>query len=124
MELATRSFSKQYVKGLAKCIERDLPMTTVERRKWAATKERGTKLFAPEFGGSYEVFNLRPLSEEMMEYCMQDVQFLPRLWLHYSSKLLPTWRTKVEDATKDRIILSQTATYVGKGPHKALGPWN
>jgi exonuclease 3'-5' domain-containing protein 1 len=124
MELATRSFSKRCVNGLAKCIDRDLPMTLKERSDWKATKERGVKLFAPERGGSYEVFNQRPLPEEMKEYCMQDVQLLPRLWQHYYSKLTPQWRVKVEDETKKRIRLSQSVDFNGKGRHMALGPWN
>jgi exonuclease 3'-5' domain-containing protein 1 len=124
MELATRSFSKRCINGLAKCIERDLTMTARERQNWKVTKERGVKLFAPEHGGSYEVFNSRPLSEEVRKYCMQDVQLLPRLWLHYSPMLEPYWKRKVEDATKDRIKLSQSANFNGKGRHMALGPWN
>jgi exonuclease 3'-5' domain-containing protein 1 len=124
MELATRSFSKRCISGLVKCIERDLTMTARERQNWRAKKERGVKLFAPEHGGSYEVFNSRPLSEEVKEYCMQDVQLLPRLWLHYSPMLEPSWKRKVEDATKDRIKLSQSAYFNGEGRHMALGPWN
>jgi len=124
MELATRSFSKRCVNGLAKCMERDLSMTTRERQIWMATKETGIRLFAPERGGSYEVFNIRPMPEGIRQYCMQDVQFLPRLWQHYFSKLTPRWAIRVEDAAKDRVKLSQTATFVGKGRHMALGPWN
>lgn len=124
MELATRSFSKRCVNGLAKCIERDLKMTKKERQDWLANKEAGKKLFAPECGGSYEVFNVRPLSETILQYCKQDVQYLPRLWQHYSLKLTPKWATHVKEATKDRVKLSQTATFIGKGRHMALGPWN
>ncbi|OAL46891.1 hypothetical protein IQ07DRAFT_658231 [Pyrenochaeta sp. DS3sAY3a] len=123
MELATRDFSKRCVKGLAKCMERDLTMTPTERRTWLAGKEAGVKLFAPERGGSYAVFNARPLPEAIRQYCLQDVQFLPRLWKHYSVKLTPSWTIKVDAATKDRVALSQTKSYAPNGPHKALGPW-
>ena len=124
MELATRSFSKRCINGLAKCIERDLLMTLKERQDWMITKERGVRLFAPERGGSYEVFNTRPLPDIIREYCMQDVQLLPRLWLHYSLKMTHQWGKKVEQATQDRIQLSQSASYNGKGRHMALGPWH
>ncbi|KAH8621997.1 ribonuclease H-like domain-containing protein [Alternaria alternata] len=123
MELATRSFSKRCVNGLARCMERDLSMTTREKQIWMSTKETGIKLFAPERGGSYEVFNIRPMPEAIRQYCMQDVQFLPRLWQHYSSKLTPRWARRVEDAAKDRIKLSQSSGFVGQGRHMALGPW-
>jgi exonuclease 3'-5' domain-containing protein 1 len=124
MELATRTGWKKRVSGLAKCIERgEASMSSVEKQRWAANKEVGMKLFDPERGGSYEVFNVRPLPENIKQYCMQDVQFLPRLWQCYHSKLTPLWREKVERETKARIRLSQSASYVSHGPHKALGPW-
>ncbi|KAL4934844.1 ribonuclease H-like domain-containing protein [Aspergillus oleicola] len=80
IELATRTFPKRRVNSLTRCIENDADMTFSERQKWKATKEKGLKLFAPERGGSYEVFNTRPLAEEIIEYCVQDVRFLPKLW--------------------------------------------
>ncbi|CAI6334834.1 unnamed protein product [Periconia digitata] len=123
MELATRSGRKKMGNGLARCIERDAPFTWQERQEWGAVKEAGKKLFAPERGGSYEVFNHRPMSQEMIIYCKKDVQILPRLWQTYSAKMSSTWAAKVEAATKDRVKLSQSATFVGQGRHMALGPW-
>lgn len=79
MELATRYYSRKYVSGLAKCIDRDALLTTDEMQTWKASKEKGLKLFAAERGGSYEVFNVRPLPDDIKEYCVQDVQFLPEL---------------------------------------------
>lgn len=123
MKLATRTYSRRYVNGLARCIERDLTMTAYERRQWLEGKDKGRRLFTPELGGSYEVFNSRPLSEEIALYCTQDVKLMPKLWKHYFNKLSPTWARKMEAATKDWIALSHTAGYNGKGKHKALGPW-
>ncbi|PVH95797.1 hypothetical protein DM02DRAFT_645114 [Periconia macrospinosa] len=123
MELATRFGPKRVVNGLARCIDRDAPMTFQEKRQSIAVKEAGKKLFAPERGGSYEVFNHRPMAPAMMLYCKQDVQILPRLWHKYSARLTPNWATKVEEAAKDRVKLSQSATFVGKGRHMALSPW-
>jgi exonuclease 3'-5' domain-containing protein 1 len=122
MELATRTYSRRYVKGLSKCIERDLTLTVSERKAWTETKEKGLDLFAPERGGSYEVFNARPLSKDVMLYCIQDVHFMPKLWRYYSSKMTVGWAAKVRQATKERVALSQTAMYNGKGQYMALGP--
>ncbi|RDW90531.1 Polynucleotidyl transferase, ribonuclease H fold [Aspergillus mulundensis] len=122
MELATRGYSRRRVNGLAKCIEYDAAMTASERRKWKETKEKGVKLFAPEHGGSYEVFNERPLKDEIVEYCVQDVRFLPKLWQAYDRRLTAGWRTKIAVEVKNRIVLSQAATFVGKGKHMALAP--
>jgi exonuclease 3'-5' domain-containing protein 1 len=123
MQLATRTYNRKYVNGLSKCIEKDITMTASEKRQWMEGKGKGKRLFAPELGGSYEVFNERPLPEEIAIYCTQDVRFMPKLWKHYSNRLSPAWARKVEVATKDRITLSQTAGYDGKGSNRALGPW-
>jgi exonuclease 3'-5' domain-containing protein 1 len=122
MELATRYLSKKFVYGLSKCIERDLSLTASEKQAWEGVKEKGRNLFAPERGGSYEVFNARPLSNDMLLYCIQDVQFMPKLWQHYNSKMTPGWAEKVHKATKERVDLSQTATFNGDGKHMARGP--
>jgi exonuclease 3'-5' domain-containing protein 1 len=122
MELATRPYQRRYVSGLAKCIERDISLSGSERAAWKETKERGLDLFAPERGGSYEVFNTRPLPEAILLYCIQDVHFMPKLWQHYQAKMTVPWATKVQRATRERVALSQTPTYNGKGRHMALGP--
>jgi len=122
MELATRTFSRRCVNGLAKCIERDMSLAMNEREAWKETKEKGRNLFAPERGGSYEVFNARPLSEDVMLYCVQDVHFMPKLWQYYNSKMTVRWAAKVQKAVRERVALSQTAKYNGKGKHMALAP--
>jgi exonuclease 3'-5' domain-containing protein 1 len=123
MELATRSFSKKACQRLGQ-MYREGPANDCKRREWMENKEKSKRLFAPECGGSYEVFNTRPLPEKVREYCMQDVQLLPRLWLHYHAKMSPQWKKRVESATQDRIQLSQSANFNGKGRHMALGPWS
>ncbi|KAK8013571.1 ribonuclease H-like protein [Apiospora marii] len=122
MELATRAFNRRHINGLSRCIERDCPMTSGERYAWKHIKEQGVKLFAPEKGGSYEVFNERPLPEKVRLYCVQDVQFLPRLWSYYDAKMSEKWKARVLAASKDRVILSQTPDFNGKGQHMALAP--
>lgn len=122
MELATRRFSKRCVNGLGKCIENDAPMTLDERAHWKAAKNTGRNLFAPECGGSYDIFNARPISDEIIQYCAQDVQFLPKLWHKYHQKMSQKWKAKVEAEVKNRICLSQSATFNGKGRHMALAP--
>ncbi|EYE96858.1 uncharacterized protein EURHEDRAFT_529683 [Aspergillus ruber CBS 135680] len=108
--------------GLAKCIERDAPMTALEIRTWKESKEKGLELFDPGRGGTYEIFNLRPLPNEVIGYCVQDVRFLPKLWLHYHRKMSPKWKRMVAAEATNRIKLSQAATYDAKGKWKALRP--
>lgn len=122
MELATRTFSRRCVNGLAKCLERDARMTLTEKLDWQKTKEKGRRLFAPECGGSYQVFDVRPLPTEIVAYCAQDVQILPRLWSDYSGKPTVSWEARVSEATEDSVKLSQSASFNGQGRHMALAP--
>ena len=124
MEVATRRIQlpRKYLFGLSKCVERDLSLAAAESRAWKDTKEVGLNLFAPERGGSYEVFNIRPLPDAVMQYCIQDVQFMPKLWHRYYSKMTESWRVKVQEASRERVALSQTKGYNGKGQHMALAP--
>jgi exonuclease 3'-5' domain-containing protein 1 len=97
-------------------------LTASEKQVWEGVKEKGRNLFAPERGGSYEVFNVRPLSNDMLLYCIQDVQFMPKLWQHYNSRMTPHWAEKVQKATKERVDLSQAATLNSDETHMAGGP--
>ncbi len=122
MELATRTFPRRCVNGLAKCIERDGRLPPQELAAWKIVKDAGIKLFDPKHGGSYSVFAKRPLCDAIRLYCAQDVQILPRLWSHYSSRMSPVWTRKVLQASKERVALSQTASFDPKGQHMALAP--
>ena len=123
LENATRSFNRRCVNGLARCIENDARMSSSEKSIWKAVKVQGQKLFDPLQGGSYEVFNARPMTEEIKKYCVQDVLFLPGLWSVYTAKLSTSWAEEVCTKTLARVALSQTANYNGNGRHMALGPW-
>ena len=123
LENAVRPFNRRCVNGLAKCIEKDATMSYSQRLDWMRTKDQGRNLFALEKGGSYEVFNARPLPEEIRKYCVQDVGFLPELWSTYSAKVSAIWAEKIREETLARVSLSQSSDYNGNGRHMALGPW-
>ena len=123
LEVATRSYSKERVKGLAKCIEADAQLSPEASAAWKATKQNGVSLFAPEHGGSYEVFNSRPMLQDVIDYCTQDVVYLPLLWSIYTRKISAEWMRKVQYETCQRIRESQTALYEPNGRNKSLSPW-
>ncbi|KAI1299541.1 ribonuclease H-like protein [Xylaria venustula] len=121
MELATRQFGRSFVCGLGKCIENDMPMTMTEKSNFLKTKQEGLKLFDPNKGGSYQVFNQRPLPEKIRIYCVQDVHYLPGLWDVYNRKLTAQWKTRVQKATEDRVAQSQAQGF-RDGPHMSRAP--
>lgn len=123
MEVAARRSSKQYLNGLGKCIEYDAQLTDEAIKIWKATKEKGLALFDPERGGSYEIFNTRPLPDDIVRYCAQDVVHLPLLWNTYKKKLSEAWAAKVEKETLARLKMSKEASYDPHGKNKALSPW-
>ncbi|KAL8676593.1 MAG: hypothetical protein Q9186_006909 [Xanthomendoza sp. 1 TL-2023] len=125
MELATRNptTSKKYLNSLAKCIEYDGSMPAQQYQQWHIVKDKGTKLFDPRRGGSYQVFNIRPLSGDLRAYCAQDVAVMPRLWAVYQGKMTMEWAGKVEVATKERVVVSQSEFFQPDGPSMNYGPW-
>lgn len=121
MELATRTASKRLVNGLAKCIEGNPDIDHRERYAWRLVKDRGQRLFKSGKDG-YAIFDRRPLPEDVLEYCVQDVTFLPKLRDSYRANLCnASWR-KIEEETLARIALSQSSSFNGKGRHMSLGP--
>ncbi|KAF2007396.1 hypothetical protein P154DRAFT_541565 [Amniculicola lignicola CBS 123094] len=69
LELATRRFLKSYIAGLAKYIKKDSN----------ASADSVGRLYDPQRGGRYEVFNKYPLIMEILQYCKQDIELLPIL---------------------------------------------
>lgn len=123
LEVATRTHSKDRVFGLARCVEMDAQLPVEDIAVWKAAKQKGVSLFAPEHGGSYEVFNSRPMLQDIVDYCMQDVVYLPVLWMLYTQKISTKWIRKVQDETRERLRASQTAAYEPRGKNKKLSPW-
>lgn len=124
MEAATRApwSANRFVNGLGRCLERDINLSFAARQQIAQVKQAGLKLFAPEKGGSYEIFNQRPLSKDIKMYCIQDVQYMPMLWQQYSKKMTGATRTKVKIASKDRVTESQAKDYNPHSRNKAYLP--
>lgn len=118
IEYATRQPRGKFVKGLARCIEWDLPYTP----GWSLIKANGRRLFAPEAGGKYEVFLERPMAADIVKYCEQDVVLMPQLLAHYGPKLIAGVAAQIQAIVDDRLRLSKTATFNGTGSHMAIGP--
>ncbi|KAM5353931.1 hypothetical protein ACJ41O_000581 [Fusarium nematophilum] len=124
MENASRpEFRRRWLRGLSRCITYDAPMSEEQKLQWTAVKDRGIELFHPDKGGSYEVFNERPLRSEVEMYCVNDVRFLPGLRDRYWGMLTPVWREKVEEEAARRVRESQSPDYEPQGADKRYGPW-
>ena len=121
-------YPSERVPSLARCIERDLPATAELKEDWLEIKKQTSRIFDPKKGGSYDIFNQRPINPQILTYCCHDVVHLPKLWSVYASKICRPdgngfWRHMVRKATVDRIELSQSEHYDGQAKDKVRGPW-
>lgn len=128
LELAARRRSRDYVAGLTKCVQTASSVPDAAKRAWQETKYTAGRLYDPKRGGSYKVFNERPLRSDILEYCAHDVEVLASLWDEYSTKLRKPgygcWRSMIRHETQQRIKLSQSSHYDGQAESKKYGPWD
>jgi exonuclease 3'-5' domain-containing protein 1 len=130
MESAARKTTTQrrLLNGLARCVESNQTVLAVGGRGsvagWKQAKQTGERLFKPEMGGSYAVFNTRPILKDIVAYAVGDVQFLPDLHNTFWMNRSVMWRDLVLDESKKRVALSQRADYQPHGRDRALAPWN
>ena len=124
MELRTRTGSRRLLNGLARCLEGYFKSArmVVEALEWNEAKQAGLRLFAPERGGSYEVFNARPMRQAIVDYCIQDVTFLPDLYDLYAQGLTPFWKRRLDAEALRRVAVCQQQSYLPQGRHKVLAP--
>ncbi|PPQ80271.1 hypothetical protein CVT24_006603 [Panaeolus cyanescens] len=115
----SKNMNVLYVSGLARCIDIHLNGPA----GWLETKEAGTRLFSPERGGSYEVFEQRPIDPVILRYSAQDVVLLFRLREVLESKIgrfRTNWMNRVVAASASRVAESMRPTYRPHGYHKAF----
>lgn len=124
LEFGTRPRPGRFLKGLAKSITEDSGLNHQQIHEWQASKELGHNMFDPKKGGSYEVFNHRPLDKAVEEYCARDVLLLPVLLQVYASRLRERegLAQAIQLEAEQRVALSQRADYNGRGQHMAVGP--
>ncbi|KAK8131597.1 hypothetical protein PG984_008035 [Apiospora sp. TS-2023a] len=74
-------------------------------------------------GGSFDVFNVRPLSPEIISYCVGDVYYLSRLRQRWWGVLSDEWKQKVIEETEARVVKSQQDNFRPHSPDKTRSPW-
>jgi exonuclease 3'-5' domain-containing protein 1 len=130
LELATTTrSSRDYLIGLSACIQYNaqrLALTPTQVYAWKATKDGGCKLFAPDHGGSYAVFDERPLQAMIQKYCAHDVVHMPGLWKLYERRMKKGsfWHVMAREGTEKRVTESQEEGYRSEGQHKRYVCWS
>ena len=126
MESATRrtTASRKFLSGLAKCVEKNVFMSLGDLASWKQAKEKGEGLFKAEYGGSYELFNQRPVPDGILSYCVGDVQYLPELRDRFWKRQAFRWRDLVKEQSMKRVSASQKPDYQPHGSDRAVSPWS
>jgi exonuclease 3'-5' domain-containing protein 1 len=128
MESATRTTtaSRKYLNGLAKFIENNMFMSIGGSglASWKLAKAKGERLFKAEHGGSFDVFNQRPIPEDIISYCVGDVQYLPGLRDRFWTGQDFRWRDLVREESKNRVAASQRPDYQPHGRDKPIASWS
>ncbi|KAI0444184.1 hypothetical protein F4803DRAFT_512296 [Xylaria telfairii] len=117
---ANYSTSRKYLNDLTTSIE---TFVLSPKLSWNRAREKGELLFNPERGGSYEVFNQRPIPNDIISYSAENVMALPVMWMFYN------WgdirRNKLaKKETEKRIAASQKPDYEPNGPSSIWSPWS
>ena len=123
MESASRksTYSRRLLNGLARCIE-DL-FDSNELKEWKRVKNVVKELFTQHEGVAGNIFEQRPLPNDVAAYCAGDVQYLPQLWRRYILYASEN-NDHVRLETAKRVEESMKPGYQPHGSHKALAPWS
>jgi exonuclease 3'-5' domain-containing protein 1 len=122
-EVASRRQNNLRVKfiiGLKKAMETHLKSSAKD--EIVEIKKAGLILFEPEHGGTYEVFRTRPLSDDILRYCVVDVYFFDDLYSILYERLLPKRKEWVKLKSNERILECKQPDYLPKSPSKAFAP--
>ncbi|KAL0932404.1 uncharacterized protein CTRU02_213357 [Colletotrichum truncatum] len=117
LENGSRRGSKEYLQGLEKSVESDLSLGFMERNRWVRIKKDVRSQM------SADIFAIRPLDTETVQYCVNDVVHLPALHSLYLKRIEPVWLGKAMDESSHRVHEAHSPTYQPQSPTKRFGPW-
>lgn len=117
LENASRSADKTYLCGLERAVRQNLGLGNAELGRFTMCKREIKHLM------SFNVFDVRPMQPETVQYCANDVVYLPALHQLYLRRLGPTWLGKAKLESSRRVEQARSPGYGPSSPSKKLGPW-
>lgn len=117
LENASREDDKTYIRGLDKSVQYDLKLGFMELNRWLRTK-KDVKDLMPN-----NVFSARPLDAKTIQYCVNDIIYLPALYALYSKRIKGDWLTKAVNESARRVAEAHGVGYEPQSESKKLGPW-
>lgn len=128
MESASHSSivrATRFLLGLRACIQREKQILfESEKKNWEAVYQAAARLFNPGLGGSLQVFQDRPLAEEIRAFCVQDLQHLPLLRAKYWHRHMERGMAEsVATETTARLQTSRSAKFRADDRAHAISPF-
>ncbi|KAK4176133.1 3-5 exonuclease [Triangularia setosa] len=117
LENASRTGDKTYLCGLEKAIRLDLKLGFLELNRLTSTKKEITSLM------STNIFATRPLEPKTLQYCTNDVVYLPALHDLYLGRISIHWLAKAQEESSRRVDEVHGLEYDPQSPTKTRGPW-
>lgn len=117
LENASRAGDKTYIRGLDKSVQFDLRLGFMEINRWIRTKKEVQSLM------SADVFAARPMGTKTVQYCVNDVTYLPDLHALYSRRIEGDWLARAMEENALRVAEAHSPGYEPQSPTKKLGPW-
>ncbi|KFA60417.1 hypothetical protein S40285_09017 [Stachybotrys chlorohalonatus IBT 40285] len=117
LENASRIGDKTYFRGLHACVQKDLKLKFMEINRWIKNKKEVQTLMAND------IFSRRPLDSKVVQYCVNDVVYLPALHETYAKRIDSQWMKKAMDESGRRVVEACGPAYKPQSEMKKLGPW-
>ena len=128
LDVASRRFRNiptRFVSGLTRCIE----VYANPPHTWKQVKEAGIALFSPREGGSYTIFEERPLDPRILAYCAQDVALIFQLEAAMKRTTIverslgDSWDKRILFGSANRVAESKSPNYDGRSrENRAIAP--
>lgn len=107
-----RGLNVSFVQSLYKCLGQ-CPAMQGEQKVFAEKiNNLGKNLFEPQYGGSYEIFQQRPLNPVILVYAAHDSRYMLVLYEHYCNAIGSQWITRVMRGGAERARWCLNQTYV------------
>ncbi|KAL7624639.1 hypothetical protein AAE478_006208 [Parahypoxylon ruwenzoriense] len=117
LENASRAGDKTYLSGLDNAVQRDLNLGSIERYRWNTLKSQIKRLMPTD------IFAVRPLGPETIQYCANDVVHLPDLHAVYLRRITNDWLAKAKEQSSRRVDEARSVSCSPSSAERALGPW-
>lgn len=97
----------RYLKGFKECLSKSGVLNAREQAEADAIKDQGKMMFAPTYGGSYGVWEARPLCQALVDYAVTDVRHMLNIKRSWANNHLDFLVRKLTEERVDSFISSK-----------------